>query len=187
MEDFVCAWCRKPGAIKKVAIDSDGSVEGHRYFCNVQHMANWDTNQPRSTPIQIPAEQMTFWELAKELNLSGWTVLNSFQIGVRTAPQWRINLQKNTYQGATLNTFTEFADDSDPRKAMLAAYKNAMRHDALDIKNGRLQTAMPTTRQTAKGLGFTPAQEKRLATALDNLYLALKLNGTRGADRTDDL
>lgn len=180
---FNCAWCRVDGATRKVPSAGDGSVECYRYFCNTQHQANWETNQPRPNARGLSVEAASFFELAKDANLNGWHVLNCFQYGTHEKLVWRVNLQKRRENGATTDYYTEYSDDADPRLAMKGAYAAAHARDAVDKKRGPKENTTPTDSQT----GFTTKQETRLIKALDNLFFAVKMDGTGSKDRTSDL
>lgn len=185
-----CAWCRSDSATRKVAFDEDESVECYRFFCNAQHQANWETNQPR--PSNAPMATMVsaaFFEMVKEANLNGWNVLNCFQFGVNDRIVWRVNLQKRKKNGATVDIFTEYEDHADPRLAMKAAYASALARDAVDKKRSARQTTAATTTPAKSQTGLTEAQEKRLFRALDSLFFAVMMDrdGTRSKNRTDDL
>ena len=173
-----CAWCRKPGAVKKVALEGDNSVEGYRYFCNTQHVTNWENSEPQPSPPRPLGDMKTwsFFEILKEANLEGWMLLNIMQLGWQGAPAtWRINLQKRDANGATHITFTDYAESTSVREAMLSSLANCRER----AKHG------PNARQRileAKAVESGPisaALEKRLIKALDNMWAAVKLSAPR--------
>jgi len=180
---FVCAWCRKPGAVRRVAIDTDGSVEGYRYFCDASHQANFETNQPRPAldGSRFIPRAAGFFEIVKDANLDGWQVLNCFQMGKRDQLYWRVNLQLRKANGATETVFTEYADDPDPRLAMLAAIGSA-RARWKDVDRTE-----PVAHDTTQASGQPSGMDKRVAKALDALWFAVKTSGSRGRHRTDDM
>lgn len=125
---------------------------------------------------------MDFYTRAQEINRKGWFVLNCFQI----AGQWRVNLQKRTENGATLDIFSEYGDAETPVDALNVAFKNAgSRYPDVD-KPGATRAA-PKLLKHVQRFALTTSQEKQLAKALDANFLAVKRNGwARSRNRTDD-
>ena len=181
MSSFVCAWCRAEGATRKVKLDSDPSVESYRYFCNAQHQANWETNQPRPGKAKVLMDTASFFEILKEANLKNWWLLNCFQVGYDQNMFFRVNLFTRNLSGATPSIANEFAEHTDPRIALLSAYNSAMARVPVDEP----KTIRQNVERASK---LTTAQEKRLEKAVDALFFAVKMdNGTRSRNRTSDL
>lgn len=115
---------------------------------------------------------MEFFERLKEINAAGWILLNCFQLPA--AGLFRVNLQFQTPNGASTEYFSAFADAADPGLALESAFANTKASGAPTRKIGKLYAYAPT--KTAPDT-LTPAQEKRLERAFDNLYFAVKMSG----------
>lgn len=121
---------------------------------------------------------MDFYTRALQINREGWFIVNCFQL----SSLWRVNLQMRTGEGATTGYFSEYAEGDTPLEALEAAFTNAKARfpkakDAPQTRASRLEKAGE----------LTPVQEKKLMRALDNLSFAVKMNGTRGRNRNDDM
>lgn len=122
---------------------------------------------------------MAFTEMVFEANKQGWHLLNCFQL----AGFFRVNLQYHQPNGATTNYFSEYAEGDTPEEAFAAAWERAQAQMAVLKKH---QTKMPKHAAEQATRRAEPAQDKRIAAAMDKLWIAVK-NGTRSRDRTGDL
>lgn len=117
-----------------------------------------------------------FFDYVRDLNAKNWTVLNCFQYGNGSLVRWRVNLQKRTETGTTVNVFTEFSDNADPLEAMKGAFVNAVRCDKENDGRTRstLNYAGAESTKVKAIVPASPALKKRLDKALDDNFAARK-------------
>jgi len=123
---------------------------------------------------------MEFYTRALEINKAGWRVLNCFQL----KDKWNVNLQMFSEKGASTDYFSEHAIGNTPLEALEAAFVNAKTR----YPNARPTAAAAAVTKKSTASKLTPAQEKKLVKAIDQLYFAIRMNrGTRSDNRDDDM
>ena len=77
---------------------------------------------------------MNLEAIIKELNLTGWIVLNLFQY---SQTEWGCRLQKKTSNGVSQDVFTEICQGKTPVDALQAALFNARQARNNPVKLGK--------------------------------------------------